>query len=152
MAFTAPDVGTTGLATTLVFGGTSLDPALSTDGTFATRVTSIDWSGIEAASLETSHLGTTVARTFMNGDLYDPGELTMELQFNPDADIFAAFAESQGNVVLTFKNTGGSAAAKWTAAGGLLTGFTVNVATEELMTATATIKLSGAVTVVAETV
>ncbi len=144
MAFLAPQVGTTGIATTLVFADASTNTALGSAGHI---VTSIDWSGIEATSLETTHLGSTVARTFMNGDLYDPGELTCELQFNPDLDIFATIADTQAAVTLTFKKIGATSAADWSAVGGLLTGFTVNVATEELMTATATIKLSGAVTV-----
>ncbi len=72
------DIGT---GATIVFG---------TSG-FTAEVMSISIDGIDRESIETTHLGTTVpaanqygGRTYIPGDLADPGTTTIEINFNPD--------------------------------------------------------------------
>lgn len=66
-----------GTGTTIVFG---------TSG-FTADIESISLSGIERESIPTSHLGTVDWQTFMPADLADPGESSLNFQFDPaDAD------------------------------------------------------------------
>ena len=57
--------------------------------TFATTsvtldVTSIQSQGITWAALDTTYLGTTTAKTYKRGDLYDPGTITISFLADPD--------------------------------------------------------------------
>jgi len=66
-----PDQGT---GTTFTFG---------TSG-FQTGVTFIDTSGSASReAVETTHLGTTVAKTYEPADLYDGGEVSMTIDWDP---------------------------------------------------------------------
>lgn len=123
-----------GTGTTVTFGTSS----------FTANLVSVDWDGIERASVQTSHLGTTSAHTFIPGDLYNPGEITMNIQFNPDnAPPISSAAET---ITVTFPlSSGGITAANW-AGTGFATGFTAGVQLEELMTGTLTVKMSGVIT------
>lgn len=38
----------------------------------------------EIPDIETSHLGTSTKKTFVPGDLYDPGEFEAEFQYDPN--------------------------------------------------------------------
>lgn len=120
----AADVGT---GTTLSFSG------------FTYNVLSASWS-MSRASIDTSHMGTTTARTFMPGDLYDAGEVTFEVQFDPTIDPPVAGAAATLTVVWA-----GLANTSW-AASAVLTSFDASGSLEELMTATATFKLTGSIT------
>lgn len=123
----APD---TGVGATLSFSAS----------TYASNILSMSWDGISRPVLDTTHLGTTVARTFVPGDLYDAGNLTVEFQFDDSHSIpITATAET---VTLNFPTSGTSD--QWTASG-FLTDFSVNV-DENIMTATANIKFTGAIT------
>ena len=123
-----------GTGTTITFG---------TSG-FTANVVSVDWDGIERASVQTSHLGTTTAHTFIPGDLYNPGEISLEIQFDPDD--FPPIDQAAETITVTFPlSSGGSTAANW-AGTGFATGFTAGVPLEELMTGTLTVKMSGAIT------
>ena len=86
----AADVGT---GATVVFGTTG----------FSANVTGINHSGLSRAAIDTSYLGTTGGRTFIPGDLYDPGQLTLEIDFDPASviadEIYSTAAET---VTVTF--------------------------------------------------
>jgi hypothetical protein len=117
------------------------------------NITSIEWSGIERGSVDTSYLGSTGARTFIPTDLYDPGELELEIDFDTQAvasastggifDLINAAAET---ITVTYPiPTGATTGAKY-AASGFMTGLSVSVPLEDKVTANATFKMTGALT------
>ena len=124
MAAVTPDVG----------AGTSI--AFSTS--FLAKLTNVDWSGISRAAVETTTMATTTAKTFMPSDLYDPGSLTVEMQF--DSDGTPPVNGAAETVTITFGD-----AETWICSA-FLTDFAFTGATEELWTATATLKFSGPIT------
>ena len=65
--------GDEGQGTTLTFG---------TSG-FAALITSIGVPERTREAIETTHLGTTTAKTFQPSDLYDGGEMAISYQFDP---------------------------------------------------------------------
>ena len=67
-----PAVSAVGTGTTIVLGGITLT---------VDRM-SIGASGIRRESIETTHLGTSAARTFIPSDLYDPGSLEVAFQLD----------------------------------------------------------------------
>lgn len=118
------------------------------------EVISISGPNFERASVDTTNLGTTTARTFVAG-MFDPGEITLELNFdNNDAGqvlLEAAVASGLENGwVIEF--------AKLTAETDTLTfsgtcivqSFSNNVAMDEAETASVTLKVVKAVVTDAE--
>lgn len=114
---------------------------------FTANITSIGFSGMERASVDTSHLGTTTAMTFVAGDLYNAGELELEIQFDPDD--FPPIKTAAETITVTFANLGGTTPADWEFTG-FCTGFSAGVPLEELMTGTITIKITGDITATAQ--
>jgi hypothetical protein len=88
-------------------------------------------------------MGTTTARTFLAGSLYDAGEVTFECALNPGASSTLPVASAAGTLTVTHKDTG---AATW-AATAFCTGFEWTTPLEERPTCSITYKLSGAITV-----
>ena len=106
---------------------------------FLAQITSINHSGIERPAIDTSHFGTTTARTFIVGSLFDAGTLEVGLVFDPDTKMpITGAAES---VTITYSD-----GSTWVASG-FLTGFTVTAQLEERVEATATLKFTGDITV-----
>lgn len=115
---------------------------------FTANITAINGESIERASIETSHLGTTTARTFIPGDLFDPGSISLDIQFDPDTE--PPWNGATETVTITFPlSSAGTTAADWEASG-FMTSFDYGVPLEELMTGTMTVKLTGDITVTAE--
>ena len=137
MAGATVDVGT---GTTITFG---------TSG-FTANLMSVRWSGISRAAIDTSHMGTTAAganqfgsRTFIPGDLVDPGELALEVQFNPQTNPpIGAAAET---ITVTFPLVAGDATPASWACSGFVTAFEITDPLDDKMMATMTVKLSGKV-------
>ena len=132
MADPAVDIGT---GTTITFG---------TSG-FTSELLSISWSGIARESVHTSHMGTAAPgadkfgnRTFLPGDLADPGEITAEFHFDPSQD--PIINEAAETITITFPS-----GSTW-AASGFVTSFEFDDPMEDKMTATVVVKLSGNVT------
>lgn len=115
------------------------------DGTWTGIVNSLSVS-LSRTSIDTTHAGTTTARTFLVGDLYDPGELTMDLHFDSDVEPPITSAAATWTVTFPVPATGGNTTAGTFACSGFMTDFELTVPTEDLQTATATVKLSGAYT------
>ena len=126
-----------------VNNGTAGTITFGTSG-FTASITNINWDGIERASLPTSHLGTTTAHTFIPGDLYDPGEISLDIQFDPDD--FPPISAVAETITVTYPLTAGATTAANWASTGFLTGASHIVPLEALMTGTITVKLSGAIT------
>ena len=79
---------------------------------------------------------TTGGRTFMPGDLYDPGEMTVEMHFANNVMPPVEIGDVAETVTVTFPDS-----ATWTASG-FMTGFEFNDPLEDKMTATATLKFT----------
>lgn len=111
---------------------------------FFAEITNIGHSGINRGSVDVTHMGTTDAREFMPTDLYDAGELSVELQFDPDSS--PPIDQAAETVTVTFPTpSGGVSGATW-AADGFMTDFEYTGPLEDKMTATATIKFTGTIT------
>jgi len=119
--------------------------SITLSGTGVTLLaTSIQSQGISWAEIETTSLGTTGgAKTFIRGDLYDPGTVTCN--FNVEAtDLDSLLASSTSETItITYPDQYGSTEA----ATGFMTGLdpgTMEVDT--LVTGTCTFKRTGAIT------
>ena len=127
MAGTA-DLGT---GTILTFGGITME------------ITSLSMSGISRESIETTHLGSTPTKTFIPGDLYDPGSIECEFQLDTTApvstmDIETIMAASSSSWTIAVGSL-----ATWTGSNAFATDFSWNLPLEELATGSFTLKISG---------
>lgn len=126
------DVGT-GAVFTFVTTALSLD------------LTSIEWGGISREPIDVTHLGSTPAKEFIPGDLYDAGEITIEGLLDPNDGDAVPISGAAETMRITFPiPAGGVGGAVWEASG-FITEYEVGVPMEEEMTFSATIKLTGAI-------
>ncbi len=124
----ATDVGT---GATLTFS----------DSSYSIEVTDLSWSGIERVFIDSSHLGTTGARTFIVGDLYDPGALTFQGHLDQNSTGNPPITQAmETNITLTFPNS------KFYQAAGALQSFELGTPLEDKMVVTGVVKFSGAIT------
>ena len=105
---------------------------------FSAEITNISWDGISRESIDTTHLGTTTARTFMPTDLYDAGEITIEGHM--DSTLGCPIDGAAATLTITFPGSD-----TWSASA-FCTSFSFNSPLEDKMTFTATFKCSGAIT------
>lgn len=121
-----------GTGTTVTFGTTG----------FSFDLLNVDHDGIAREAINTSHMGTVGSHTFMPVDLVDPGELQIEGAFigNLDPPI------DQPAEVITIDWAGAGAGHRWSASG-FMTNFSITGPLEEKMTFSATLKLSGPITI-----
>lgn len=117
---------------------------LSFTGDWDAEILSLSWDGISREAIDTSHMGTTVARTFIPTDLYDPGELTVEFNLDPDYDIETVMTATAETVAVVLQD--GAGTANWSASG-FMTSYSLNAPLEDKQTGSATIKLSGSITI-----
>ena len=130
-----------GHGTTITFG---------TSG-FTANIESVSWDGIARTVIETSHMGTTAAganqfgnRTFIPGDLVDPGTLTMNIHFNPQTNPpIGAVAET---ITVTYPLVAGDSTPATWACSGFVSAFSLTDPMDDKMTAVLTVKFSGKVT------
>ena len=83
-------------------------------------------------------------RTFIPGDLADPGEITVEFNFQPSpkATTTPPITDAAGSIVVTWLDSTGTAGGDWTC-DGFCTAYSVDTPLEDVMTGSATFKLSG---------
>ena len=124
----SPDVDV-GTGITIVFGTTA----------FSAEIVDIGGPSLSRESIDKTHQGTLKARTFMPSDLYDPGELTFDIHFNPDTD--PEIDEPEEVVTVTWPS-----GATW-AADGFITGYEPATPLEDKMTGSITVKFSGEITI-----
>lgn len=108
------------------------------DSGFFAQILSVNHSGISRGSIDTTHMGTTTARTFAATDLFDAGELEVEIHFNPDTR--PPIDDAAETCTVTFPSTATLAGSAF------MTGFQYGDPLEDKMTATATLKFSGDLT------
>jgi len=139
----------------MAVGGNAVDVGTGTTITFGTsgysaNIESVSWSGLTRNEVDTTHMGSAEAnnfggRSFISGDLVDAGELAIVVQYNPDTDPpIDAAAET---ITVTWPKYGDDASAANWACSGFLTNFEINDPLEDKMTATATVKFTGSVTI-----
>jgi hypothetical protein len=109
-------------------------------------LTSIEVSGVAREAVDITHLGTTVAKAFIPGDLYDPGEISFEGLLDPqDGDTFPITGASE-TMRVTFPTPSGLTTPAKFECTGFVTEYEFGVPMEEEMTFSMTIKLTGAIT------
>lgn len=120
--------------------GTGATIAFGTTTTYTPLVRSIDFDGIERVAIRTSSLGTTTAHTYIPGDLYDGGEVTLEVLHDESEAHLVPILGAAENITITFP--GGDTYAF----SGFVTRYNVHIGLEEEMTAGLVLKVAGAIT------
>lgn len=130
------DVGT---GTSLVFG---------TSG-FAAYVLNVQGPGIERAVVETTHMQTTGGKTFRPGDLYDGGELNLDVAHDPSISPPMLNQEQPETITVTWPVPYGlTNGATWVFTG-FMTSYNPTAPLEDKMTASVTIKITGSLAITA---
>ena len=119
------------------------------DGGAVTEVLSISTPSVTTATIDTTGI-ESVHRTFLAGTI-DSGEMTLEIMYDPNADLdietpwsaAATGAPAEKDCVITFPDAGYSTFSFK----GIIVGFSSSVAIDEKITASVTIRVSGAITV-----
>ena len=118
--------------------------AITFSSGFFAWITDVNPASMRREALETTNSSTTVARTFTPEKLVNYGDLRVTMQFDASKDPpIEGAAES---ITITFPMaSGATTAANWTGTG-FMTAYEPTVPINGIMTATATIKWTGAVT------
>ena len=115
----------------------------------ATIQGTVEGPGLSQDALENSHMGlATSDRTFCIG-FRDSGEVTFELQFDPDEPDPRSLG--QNVLTITMPLPDGQAVQGTWAASAICTEYSPSIPLDDLITASVTFKLSGAITIVAST-
>ena len=133
MAAYFPDIGT---GATLAFG----------TSTFTPQISEMSWGGIDREMVESTHLGSSNARTYLPGDLYDPGELNLSIFYEPGMDPPVNAALETITLTFPLNTASGQASAATLAGSGALTSFSFSVPLEDMITADCSFKFSGVLT------
>jgi len=128
---------------------TSNGTTFSYDGGDVSDVLSISAPSVSVATIDTTNLGA-VHRTFIAGTI-DSGEVSLEIMYDPNSDTdiedawdnTATAAPVSKTCVVTFSD---SATYTFSA---IITAFSTSVAIDDKVTASLTLKITGAVTVAA---
>ena len=120
-----------GTGTTVTFNGNAMAEILD-----------VTPPNMSRESVQSSHMGTLEAHTHLPTKLYDGGELTLEIAFDPDWAVPFTNADAQA-CVITFPNSG---ATTWSF-DAFITGYEPTDPLEDRMTATLTLKVTGEVTI-----
>ena len=121
----------TGHGTTVAFGGTAA---------FTAQFTSIGGGDVSRESIETTHIALNDAhKTFIPSDLIDPGE--REFEFYYETDKQPSMTSGVETITITYPN------GETEACSGFFTSFSrPTMVSEDLLTATASVKLTGPIT------
>ena len=117
---------------------------------FAANIISVDGPNITRESIETSHLGTEDNMTFLQAALSDAGEISLEIEFDPDltppigTSATPVVAET---VTITWPLPVGQATAATWAFTAFATSYSGGASNGERMTGTLAIKISGDITI-----
>lgn len=128
------------MAATDVGAGTTL----TFSSGFAAEILSVELGGITREPVETTHSGTTTGKTYIPSAYYDNGELTVELNFDPDDE--PPISSAAETVTVTCPIPSGGSTGATIAGSGFMTAFSASIPIEDRMTASFTIKFSGDLT------
>ena len=125
--------GITANTTTIEFDGNTPDDLLSISG-----------PSVNASTIDTTSMGSS-ERSFLGGNI-DGGEITFDIAFDPDSTTHKLLT---GDLLTSTAST--AFLITWsdgaeTSGTGILTGFSATGSMDDKLTASATIKISGAVT------
>lgn len=123
--------------------GTGTSITFGTSG-FTANLLTVNPVSASRPAIDTTHLGTTTARTFTPADLIDWGNLEITFQF--DVDDEPPIGTAAETITITFPLSSGGSTAGDIEGTGFMTDFSSEVQLEELMTGSATIKWSGDLT------
>lgn len=116
----------------------------TTSNTF--KVNNVNWGGITRDVVDASHMLTSGGKDFVASEIYDPGELSIEIQYDPSVNPITPLTNATtAQVVYMRFPSGGTATYAWSAHG-YMSGFEAGIPRDDMMTGTVTIKLSGNVT------
>ena len=118
--------------------GTGITIVFATTG-FSCELIDIDSPEASRDAVETTHQGTTVARTFMPQDLVRWGSLDITFAFDPDTD--PPIDEPAESITITWPD-----ADTWIFSG-FMTNYRGSAALNDKMTGTATFTVTGDVTI-----
>jgi hypothetical protein len=121
-----------GTGTTVVFG---------TSG-FTGDLLDVSWGGISLEEFETSHMSTVDTHTFKPKALKNPGEITLQLAFDPDEEPPIL----DNGAIETITIDWGGLGTTWSVSG-FQTAFDISAPLEDKMTCTATFKCTSDITV-----
>ena len=113
--------------TTVTFGTSS----------FSAELLSISGPSLSRESVDMSHMGTTGGKPFLPGDLYDGGEVTLELAFNPATALIISSAKETVTIAWADSST-----TSWSF-DAFCTGYEPTAPLEGRSTASLTLKVSG---------
>jgi hypothetical protein len=111
--------------------------------TAAYKVNNVSLSGLTRDVVDASHLMTTGGKEYLASEMYDPGELSLEIHHDPSLNPLSILTNVATNQVCTiaFAN-GGSSTVVWSAFA-LASSFEASAPKDDLMTGTLTLKLTG---------
>ena len=111
------------------------------------NIQSMSWGGISRKEVPTSHLLTVGGETFIVGDLYNAGELTVEIQYDPDDR--PPWDQVAETITITYPIPSGQGSGATHAATGFIKDWTPGqLDVDGLMVSTFVIKFSGDITFV----
>lgn len=118
-------------------------PTLSTSDSDA-QVRDVRFTGPTYDFADSTVQSTATAKTFIRGDVYDPGTVEFDIAFDPSA----TFNWTATATTITVKWAGSTTSSDWWTATGFFTGATFNAPYQgnEVMTGTMTFKLTGVLT------
>jgi hypothetical protein len=110
------------------------------------KLTGLSWSGIERAVADATHMLTSGGKEYVASEVYDPGEVSAEVLFDPSVKPWTALTNVATTQAVEVRfAAGGTTTVVWSAYG-YVTGFEAGSQMEDMQTGTVTIKLSGSVT------
>lgn len=120
--------------------------AWTTTTGFTPQITRIGGTTMSREAVETTHLGTTVQRTFSPADIYDAGECEIEIIWDQNAGTFPMIGAAAETLTITYAIKAGGSTAGTLAGTGFITSVTgpdAVAGTADIHTATLTWKWDG---------
>lgn len=102
---------------------------------FLAEVVDLTLPNMSRVAIDSSHMLTDTARTFIPGKLYDPGELSCDIHYDPGED--PPISDDKETITITFDD------GEILQGQGFMTGYAPKAPLEDKMVATVTIKFSG---------
>jgi hypothetical protein len=114
---------------------------------FLAKITKVSVGGIEVEDVDITHMATAGAKEFLPGEFPDNGEIEVDLQWKTDT-LPPVGNQPEATVITWPVPHSGTTGATW-AFDSYLKSFSGEAQIGELMTASATLKVSGDITVTA---